>query len=114
MFDDLLHDAARHVNRHGEADPDVAASRGKDSGVDADELSAHVDQRAARIARIDRRIGLDEILVALLADTRATEGAHKPRCHGLPEAEWIADRNHEVTDFEAITVAQRDALEGLR
>ena len=36
--------------------------------VDADELAAQVDERAAGIAGVDRRIGLDEVLVALRVD----------------------------------------------
>src|SRR5829696_2251786 len=39
MLNDLLHDSARHVDRHRKTDPDIAARRRKDSGVDADQLT---------------------------------------------------------------------------
>src|SRR5712692_7247956 len=69
--DELLHDAARHGDRHREADADIAAARRQDRGIDADALALQVDQRAARIALVDRRVGLDEILVALDAEAAA-------------------------------------------
>ena len=32
------------------------------AGIDAPEFAAHIDERPARIAGVDRRIGLQEIL----------------------------------------------------
>ncbi len=40
VVDQLLHDLARHVDRDGEADADVAAAAREDGGVDADQLAA--------------------------------------------------------------------------
>ena len=59
----IVDDALREIARHGEADPLIAAALAEDAGVDADQLAARVDQRAARVARVDRRVGLDEVLV---------------------------------------------------
>src|SRR6516225_9627952 len=99
--DQLLHHLARHVDRHGKTDPDIPAGWGHDRGVDADYSALEVDQRAARIARIDGRVGLDEILIAL--DARAAaEGADNPRGHGLAEAKRIADGEHEIADLQVI------------
>ena len=39
-----------------------------DGGVDADDLAVEVDQRAAAVARVDRGVDLDEVLVSLLAE----------------------------------------------
>src|SRR5580658_9702207 len=64
-LDQLVHDAVRHVHRDGEADADVAAAARQNRGVDADQLAAQIDQRAAGVARIDRGVGLDEVLVAV-------------------------------------------------
>src|SRR5215510_13062133 len=113
ILHDLLHDPSRHVDRHSEANPDIPASGRKHGRVDAEELAAHIDQGSAGIPRIDGRIGLDEILVALLAETGAAEGADNARCHSLSKAEGIADGDHEVTDFEAVAVAYGDGLEVL-
>ena len=50
-------DVARAVNRDREADPLRAVH---DRAVDADQLAQDVDQRAAAVAGIDQRAGLDE------------------------------------------------------
>ena len=59
---------AAMLQRDREADADVAAGGAEDRGVDADQLAAQVDQRAAGVARVDRRVGLDEVLVAVAVD----------------------------------------------
>ena len=56
-------DVPREVARHGEADALIAAALAEDAGVDADQLAARVDQRAAGVARVDRGVGLDEVFV---------------------------------------------------
>ena len=60
---ELLHDLARQLGGHREADALVAARLGVDGGVDADELAARVDQGAAGVAGVDGGVGLDEVLV---------------------------------------------------
>src|SRR5258708_7820638 len=52
--------AAHHVHGNREADALRAAGAREDRGVDADQAAVDVDQRAAGVARIDRRVGLDE------------------------------------------------------
>ena len=58
----LVGDRLRLVGRDGEPDADVAVRtlRG-DRAVDADHLTAHVDQRPTGVARVDRGIGLDGV-----------------------------------------------------
>ena len=43
-------------------------------GVDADEPAFGIHQRAAGIALVDRRIGLDEIFIAVERRSRRTDG----------------------------------------
>ncbi len=107
VADQLVHDLARHVDRHREADADISAGWGNDRGVDTDDPALQVDERATRIARIDRGIGLDEVLVTLDART-AAERADDARGHGLTEAERIADRQDKVADLQAIGIAHRN------
>ena len=71
--DQLIHDAARHVHRNRKADADVAAATRENHVVDADELAAQVDERAAGVARIDRGVGLDEAFVTVRTHARAAE-----------------------------------------
>ena len=89
VFDDLRHNIAGHVAWDGEADSDVAASRGNDCGIQADELTAQVHQRSAGVARIDRGIGLDHVLdhEAVVEGELATEGADDARRERAVEAE---------------------------
>jgi hypothetical protein len=110
MFHNLIHNATRHVDWYGEANSDIAATRGKDRGVDADKLTPQVHQRAARITWVDGRICLDEILVSLFAYTRATERADNAGRHRLAKAKRIADGDHEVADVKPITITHWDSF----
>ena len=67
--DEAVQDVARHVDGHGEADAVVAAAGADDGGVDADEPAFGIHQRAAGIAGVDGRVGLDEILDSALMPT---------------------------------------------
>src|SRR5690606_41027338 len=100
VLDQLLHDGAGDIRRHREADADVAAGWRHDRSVDADQAAIHRDQRAARIARIDRRVGLDEVLVALADQPRAAERADDAVSDRLAEPERVADRDDEIADLE--------------
>src|SRR5690606_21714240 len=53
LVDELRHDAVDGVDRHREADPRRRAGRALDGGVDADEPTGRVDERAAGVARVD-------------------------------------------------------------
>ena len=70
---------ARERHRDREADAHRAARLREDRAVDADQVAGGVDQRAAGIARIDRRIGLDEVLEAVDAEVIAAERADDAR-----------------------------------
>src|SRR5215470_15044685 len=87
-------EVAGSVDRDSEPDADVAAARGQDRGVDADQVTVQIYERAARVAGVDRSIGLDEIV----ADTEAAAAGcadNAERC-GLTEAEGVADRDDEI------------------
>src|SRR5947207_5868668 len=49
IANELVHDPARHVDRHGKADPDIAAARRQDGRVDADAFAQQVDERAPEL-----------------------------------------------------------------
>ena len=70
------------------------------------ELAGEIDQRAAGIARIDRRVGLDEELIVGDADLRARQRRDDAVGHGLPDAERIADGEHDVADFERVGIGE--------
>ena len=85
-----------------------AAALGEDRGIDADQESVHVDERAARIAGIDGGIGLDEELIVGDADLRAGKRRDDAARHRLPDAERIADGEHDVADFQTVGIAEAD------
>ena len=71
----LVHHAVGHVHRDREADADVAATARQDRGVDADELTLEIHERAPGGAGIDGGIRLDEILEAIRVDAGAGKTA---------------------------------------
>ena len=78
-------------------------------GVDADDLAARGDQRAARIAGIERGVGLDDVVdqAARSRAQRAAERRHDAGRHRRFEAERIADGDHELAALEQLGVAER-------
>ena len=123
MLDDALRDQLRRdvlhgVDRDGEADPDVAvaAARCLDLRVDADHLSARVEEWAARVAVIERGVGLDHVV-----DRRAVrrDDAALPRADdaGRDRAvltERIPDRDDGVADPYAVRVSKLERRERAR
>ena len=75
VSDDLLEHVARERNRDGETDALRAAALGENRAVDPDQVSARVDQCAAGVAGVDRRIGLDEVFEPVDSQLIATERA---------------------------------------
>ena len=105
---ELTHHRGGDVDGHREADTHVAAGRPDDRGIDADQLAVQVHERASRVARIDRGVGLDEVLVALDVDPAAPERAHDPGGDGLAEPEGVADGDDEIADLEYVAVSERE------
>jgi len=85
-----------------------AARAGEDRGVDADQLPQRIDEGAAGVARVDGRIGLDEVLEGADAQARAPGGADDAHGHRLPHPEGVADGQHHVTGAQLVGVAQGD------
>ena len=84
----------------------------------ADDLAAQVEQRAARVARVDRRVGLQEIVVAARVERhvllRAALGADDAGAHRVREAERIADRDDPVAHVDRVRVAEGQRAQVLR
>ena len=110
VIEDVLHDAAGQIHRNRKADAldaDVAAvALVEHRGIDADQLAARIDQRAAGIAGIDGGIGLNEILEGGDAELTAAGGADDAMGHGLRQPERIADRQHRIADLQLIGAAR--------
>ena len=102
------HDGSgRGVDRHGQPEPDPGDRR-----VDPDDPAAPVGERAAGVARVERCVGLDDVLdeparPAVACGERPPERAHDAGRHAAGEPERVADRDDELADAEPIGVAER-------
>ena len=110
-FDRRLNDKPHHVGGNRKSNAVRAAAPREDRSVDAGEPAVHVDQGAARIAGINRRVGLDEELIVGNADLSAGQRRDDAARHRLADAERIADGEHEIAHFEAVGVAELDGRE---
>ena len=95
-----------HIDGDSETDPDRASGLREDRGIDADQPRVKIDESAAGIARIDRRIGLNKKAVVRNSGLGACQGGDNALGHRLPDAKGIADRKNDVADFEGIRVPQ--------
>src|SRR3954469_13120330 len=98
--------------RHRKADADRAAGRRQDRRVDADHLAVHVEQRSARVAFVDRGVGLDVVVIRAGLDVPAARRDDAGRDRAA-EAERIADRDDPVARPHLVGVAERHGLERL-
>ena len=112
---ELRDDRLRGVDRDREADPHVAvrAAPGGDLRVDPDDAAARVEQRTARVARVERGVGLDHVVDPEPA--RRGEAALERRHHAggerLLEPERVADRDRRVADLQARGAAELERVE---
>ena len=95
-----------HIDGNREANADRSARFRENRRIDADHAPVHIDQRSARIARINGGVGLNEEAVVGNADLRARQRRDDSLSHGLPDAEGIADGENEIADFERIRIAE--------
>ncbi len=103
---DLVGHAHHFVDRHRERDAVVGAGQGRDLGVDADDFAAHVDQGAARVARVDRDVALDQRQVLAGVARLGRDDAGRDRVF---EVERRADRDHPFADADLAGIADAQA-----
>ena len=108
LADDLVHDLLHDGDGDGKADAQRATAARIDGGVDAQQLAACIHQRAARVARVDGRVGLDEVLEGVDAQLRAAQRRDDAHRHCLAHAERVADGQHHVADRDVVTVRELD------
>jgi len=85
------------VGRNIEGDADIAAGRGKDSGVHADHVAVHIERGTAGITPVDRGVDLDEIVIGTGTDVSAAR--RNNACgHRTAQPERIADRQNPIAD----------------
>ena len=113
----LVQRAAREVDRDREADALVRAGRALDLRVDADHASAGVEERAAGVAAIDLRVGLDRVRDGEPARREGVDRAPRRRDHadgqGALLAEGASDRGDRLADDDLRGVPERHGLQAV-
>src|SRR3954453_10851019 len=113
LLDFIGHFASR-VDRDREADADVAvaAAAGLDLGVDPDHASGGIDQRPARVAGVDRGVGLNHVVdrEPVGGLDLALEGGDDAARHRAVEAEGVADRHHRIAHAYLRGVAEGEGV----
>ena len=96
-----------HVDRDGKAD---ALGAGPHGDVDADHFAIDIQQRPARIARVDAGIGLNQVLILLgVADVNgAVQGADDAARDGVFVAIGVADGDDRFARHQIAGSADRD------
>jgi len=102
----LLLDQVGQVAGDRQADALESAGPATDGAVHADHLAVHIHQWPTRVARIDGRVGLQEILVHVHIQA-AVLRRDDPVRHGARHAERGPHSQHAVTNLHLVAVAQR-------
>src|SRR5439155_16365077 len=85
----LLERGADERARHREADAFVAARLAQDERVDADQLPGSIHQRAAAVAGINRRVGLNVANRSIRIEL-SRDGADDAHAHRIVQADGTA------------------------
>ena len=78
-----------------------------DGGVEPHHLTLEVEQRAAAVAAVDRRVGLDEILIFFYALRVTPHRRNDPHGYRVGQAKRAADRKHKLPHENLVGIAHR-------
>ena len=101
--------AAHNVHRNRKADSlreAVVFSLAENRRINAYHLALHVDERPAAVARINRGVSLQKIIIRPADD--AAFRADNSGGDGLAESVGIADRNYPLAHANRVGIARRD------
>ena len=105
MLDNLVVHANRRSGRQRKTDSFIAAAARNDRRVNPDHLAGQINQRPARVSRIDGCVGLQESL-ELVPDSAAILGADDSRGHRGLQTKRAADCEHPVAHLHAVGVSK--------
>src|SRR5205814_2875062 len=98
-----LHDG---VGRQGKSRTGVSVRVGENCGVDPDHFATHVHQRPTRVARINRRISLNERLELPVRNNVAPLSRNNPSGYGFLQTEGAAYGQYPIAYLHAIGIPQ--------
>ena len=90
----------------GETDAGVAAVVRDHRAGDANHAAAVVDQRPAGAARVDRRVGLDQVFERVPDEVLAPQCTDDPAGHGVLQAERVADGEYDIASRQRGTLGE--------
>ena len=102
---DLLENVSHDVGRRRETQPLVPAGLRQDERVDAYDVAGSIDERAAAITRIDRRVRLD-INHRVLGLELPCDSAHDAHRDGVLEAKGTPECKHDLAGTKPIRIAE--------
>src|SRR6185312_11647563 len=98
----IVVDADNGIGRHGEPDACVRSGFGIDGRIHTDNFPGHVQQWASGVARIDRRIGLNKVLVLCGWIDRAVLRRNDTGGDCLRQRERAADSDYPVAHLRPL------------
>src|SRR5579859_74027 len=108
VLENLVHHPASHVDGNGESDALIAPTTpSQNRGVDSDQLTSRIDQRATGVARVDRGVGLNEVFIIFDVQVPTSLGTHDPHGRGLPDTKRVADCKYVVAHLKLVGIAER-------
>ncbi len=105
VLDNLPHNQLGGRCRDRKADADGPARRGDDRAVHAHHIAVHIEQRSARVAPVDGRVCLNEVIIEAGIDVAVARGDN-PRRHRAAETEGIADGHDPVAHARVVGIAK--------
>src|SRR6202049_1775734 len=101
-----------NLRGNGKSHAGKTAGLGDQKGCDAHDFALGIDQRAAGVARVDSRVGLDELArrTAVSGEGVGTvQRADNAARHGKAESQWIAECEHGLARMQLGGISQRHA-----
>ena len=110
LLQQALEGGPNRVRRNGKANSLRTAAAGNNRRIDANDFPPQINQRAAAVAGIDRRIGLQKIaegVRAIWPPLRTNDAVS----HGFLESEWITDGQDKVPGLYCVRIRQLERLD---
>ncbi len=113
IFDQIRHNAARCVCRNSESHTGVTAGFTQNRDIHADYIAITVEQRTTAVARIDRRIGLDQAgdAEAVIVAQAAIQGTDDPGREREFLTERAADRIFLLPNEHVVRIRKLDRVQ---
>src|SRR5262249_54428360 len=114
VFHDLITNRPHHVAQHHESDALRSTRSRNDRDVDPHQLTLQIDERAARVSKVDHNIDLDEVFVVDDPHLHTALGGDDPHHHRLSHHKWITNHQHDLTEPQLLRVPERQKRQALR